>query len=52
MCYSQPNCFNYLLIDVVKLTDGLSVAVNRGVCVLELHELVAHQCPGREIVGV
>ena len=30
-----------------QLTNCFSVAVDSGVCVLELHELVAHQGPGR-----
>ena len=34
------------------ITDGFSVAVNGSVGVLQLHELVAHQGPGGQVVGI
>jgi hypothetical protein len=34
------------------LTDGFSVAIYGSVGILQFHELVAHQGPGRQIVGV
>ena len=34
------------------ITDGFSVAVDGSVGVLQLHELVAHQGPGGQVVGI
>jgi len=56
----SENGYDYLRLpqnSIVKklnaaLTDGFSVAIYGSVGVLQLHELVAHQGPGRQVVGV